>query len=55
MVIFQILAVYFQSLDDLSSARAFYDKAIRQRSVIGDLQLLIIPSVKTKTRNLSMK
>ena len=50
MVIFQILAVYFQSLDDLFSARAFYDKAIRQCSVMRDLQLLIIPSMKNENK-----
>ena len=50
MVIFQILAVYFQSLNDLSSARAFYDKAIRQCSVLRDLQLLIIPSMKNENK-----
>ena len=50
MVIFQILAVYFQSLNDLSSARAAYDKAIRQSSVMRDLQLLIIPSMKNENK-----
>ena len=50
MVIFQILAVYFQSLNDLSSARAFYDKAIRQCSVMRDLELLIIPSMKNENK-----
>ena len=50
MVIFQILAVYFQSLNDLSSARTFYDKAIRQCSVMRDLQLLIIPSMKNEPK-----
>ena len=50
MVIFQILAVYFQSINDLSSASAFYDKAIRQCSVMRDLQLLIIPSMKNEDK-----
>ena len=50
MIIFQILAVYFQSLNDLSSARAFYDKAIRQCSVMKDLQLLILPSMKNESK-----
>ena len=48
MVIFQILAVYFQSLNDLSSASAFYDKAIHQCSAMRDWQLLIIPSMKNE-------
>ena len=50
MVIFQILAVYFHSLKDLSSASTFYDKAIHQCSAMGDWQLLIIPSTKGETR-----
>ena len=50
MVIFQILAVYFQSLNDLSSASTFYDKAIHQCMAMGDWQLLIIPSTKGETR-----
>ena len=50
MVIFQILAVYFQSRNDLSSASTFYDKAIHQCMAMGDWQLLIIPSTKGETR-----
>ena len=50
MVIFQILAVYFQSRNDLSSASTFYDKAIHQCMAMGDWQLLIIPSTKRETR-----
>ena len=50
IVIFQILAVYFQSLNDLSSASAFYEKAIRQCSVMRDLHLLIVPSMKTESK-----
>ena len=50
MVIFQILAVYFQSLNDLSSASTFYDKAIHQCSAIRDWQLLIIPSTESKSK-----
>ena len=50
MVIFQILAVYYQSLNDLSSASAFCDKAIHQCSLMRDLQLLIIPSMKNKSK-----
>ena len=47
MIIFQILAVYFQSLSDFPSARTFYDKAIHQCSALRDWQLLIIPSMKS--------
>ena len=50
MVIFQILAVYYQSRNDLSSASTFYDKAIHQCMAMGDWQLLIIPSTKGETR-----
>ena len=50
MAIFQILAVYFQSLNDLSSATTFYDKAIHHCSAMRDWQLLIIPSMKSKTK-----
>ena len=50
MVIFQILAVYFQSVNDLSSASTFYDKAIHQCSAMRDWQLFIIPSIKGETR-----
>ena len=50
MVIFQILAVYHQSRNDLSSASTFYDKAIHQCMAMGDWQLLIIPSTKGETR-----
>ena len=50
MVIFLILAVYFQSLNDLSSASTFYDKAIHQCSAIRDWQLLIIRSTKSKSK-----
>ena len=49
MVIFQILAIYYQSLNDLSSASAFCDKAIHQCIVMRNLQLLIIPSMKNKS------
>ena len=50
MVNFQILAVYFQSLNDLSSATTFYDKAIHQCSAMRDWQLLIIPSMKEESK-----
>ena len=50
VVIFQILAVYFQSLNDLSSASTFYDKAIHQCSAMRDWQLLIIPSMKDESK-----
>ena len=50
MAIFQILAVYFQSLNDLSGASTFYDKAIHHCSAKRDWQLLIIPSMKSKSK-----
>ena len=50
MVIFQILAVYYQSLNDLSSASAFCDKAIHQCSLMRDLHLLITPSMKHESK-----
>ena len=50
MIIFQILAAYFQSLNDLSSASTFYDKAVHQCSAMRDWQLLIIPSMKSESK-----
>lgn len=50
LVIYQILVVYYQSLNDSSSANKFYNKAHHQCSSMGDWQLLIIPSLTSQTK-----
>lgn len=50
LVISEILAVYYHSLNDFSSANDFYYKAQRQCTKVGDRQLLIIPSMTSETK-----
>ena len=50
LVIFQILVVYYQSLNDSSSANKFYNKAHHQCSSMGHWQLLIIPKTTSQTK-----
>ena len=49
LVIFLLLIVYCQSLNDFSSASFFYNKALQECKAAGNSQLLIVPPMKTKT------
>ena len=49
LVVFLLLIVYYQSLNDCSRASYFYKKALQECRTAGNSQLLIIPPVKTKT------
>jgi len=42
-IIFQILAVYYQFLNNFSSSAYFYNKALQQCITAGDTELLVIP------------
>ena len=50
VIIFQILTVYYRSLNDFSNASKFYDKALNECSGVEDLDLLVISSIKRKTK-----
>ena len=50
LVIFQILAVYYRSLNDFSSASAFYDNALHECSGVEDRDLLVISSMTRETK-----
>ena len=50
LVIFQILAVYYRSLNDFSSASKFYDKAKLECSGVEDWDLLVISSMTRETK-----
>jgi len=50
VVIFQILAVYYRSLNDLSSASTFYDKALHECRGVKDRDLLVISSMTRETK-----
>ena len=50
LVTFQILAVYYRSINDLSSARTFYDKALNECSGVEDRDLLLITSMTRETK-----
>ena len=50
LVIFQILAVYYRSLNDFSSASAFYDNALHECSGVEDRDLLVISSMTRDTK-----
>ena len=50
LVIFQILAVYYRSLNDFSTASKFYDKALHECSEVEDRDLLVISSVTRETK-----
>ena len=43
LFVFQVLAVYYKFLNDLSRSAHYYNKAIQQCKEVGDMQLLIIP------------
>ena len=44
LVIFQLLAVYYRSLNDFSSRSKFYDKALKECSGVEDGDLLVSSS-----------
>ena len=50
LIIFQILAVYYRSLNDSSSASKFYDKALHECSGVEDWDLLVISSMTLETK-----
>lgn len=50
LVTFQILAVYYRSINDLSSASTFYDKALNECSGVEDRDLLLITSMTRETK-----
>ena len=50
LVIFQILAVYYRSLNDFSSASTFYDKALHECSGVEGRDLLVIPLMTRETK-----
>ena len=50
LVIFQILAVYYRSLDDFSSASTFYDKALHECGGVEGRDLLVISSMRWETK-----
>ena len=50
LVTFQILAVYYGSINDLSSASSFYDKALNECSGVEDRDLLLITSMTRETK-----
>ena len=50
LVIFQILAVYYRSLSDFSSASTFYDKALHECSGVEDRDLLVISLMTRETK-----
>ena len=50
LVILQILAVYYRSLNDFSTASTFYDKALHECSGVEDRDLLVISSMTRETK-----
>ena len=50
LIIFQILAVYYQFLNNSSSSASFYNKALQQCITAGDTELLVIPPLKRKEK-----
>ena len=50
LVIFQILALYYQYQDDSSSSVVSYNKALQQCRAAGDTGLLVIPPLKSKEK-----
>ena len=50
LVIFQILAVYYRSLNDFSTASTFYDKALHECSGVEGRDLLVIPLMTRETK-----
>ena len=50
LVIFQILTVYYRSLNDFSNGSKFYDNALKECSGVGDLDLLVISSMIRETK-----
>ena len=50
LLIFQILTVYYRSLNDYSSSSKFYDKALLECSGIEDRDLLVFSSMTRETK-----
>ena len=53
LLIFQILACYYDALNDFYSASNFYFKSLHLCSAVGDGKLLIIPPPKSKAKGAS--
>ena len=51
LLIFQILACYYEALNDFHSAGNFYFKSLHLCSAVGDWKLLIIPPRKSKAKD----
>ena len=50
LLIFQILTVYYQFLNNSASSAYFYSKAIQQCREAGDTELLVIPPLESKEK-----
>ena len=48
IIIFQILAIYYRSINNPSKMSLFYSKALQECRVVGDKKLLIIPAMKKR-------
>ena len=55
LIIFQILAVYYRSLNDFSNASKFYNKALNECSGDEDLDLLVISSMIRETKETNIE
>ena len=51
LLISQILACYYKSLNDFDNASLFYCKSVHLCSAVGDWKLLIIPPAKSKAKD----
>ena len=50
LLIFQILTVYYQFLNNSASSAYFYSKALQQCRAAGDTELLVIPPLESKEK-----
>ena len=50
LLIFQILTVYYQFLNNSASSAYFYSKALQQCRAAGDTELLVIPPLESKAK-----
>ena len=50
LLMFQILTVYYQFLNNSASSAYFYSKAIQQCREAGDIELLVIPPLESKEK-----
>ena len=50
IIMFQILAIYYRSINNSSRMSMFYNKALQECRAVGDTQLLIIPKMENRER-----